>query len=98
MILLTNTTPSAPSKVAAPFSFDVAATPPRLRRGTRTPTPQHDETPCKPQMSPDQSRASSLRPVLRILRLHFHAGWHVGTGRCRQFFESLLNTYALSLC
>ena len=32
-ILLTNTTPSAPSKVAAPFLFDVAATPPQLRRG-----------------------------------------------------------------
>ena len=32
-ILLNNTTPSAPSKVAAPFLFDVAATPPQLRRG-----------------------------------------------------------------
>ena len=48
-ILLTNTTPSAPSKVAAQFLLDVAATPPQLRRGTYShATPRHDETPCKP--------------------------------------------------
>ena len=30
---LTNTTPSAPNKVASQFFTDVASTPPRLRRG-----------------------------------------------------------------
>jgi hypothetical protein len=34
-LLLTNTTPAAPSAVASQSSIDGAATPPRLRRGTR---------------------------------------------------------------
>jgi len=29
------------------FLFDVSATPPQLRRGTRAPTPRLDETPCR---------------------------------------------------